>query len=471
MKVWIVVLAILLLLSLIVREKFETYEEALQFAIGKSPEYVLPRCESGFTLSSNKDSCEKTNSDGTKEKKQPTCPSGTKYTVRGSQGNCEPIGVASPTDESIDPKSEVGDIVTLPELRNTRCPEGYTKISETGPTGQTIERCKRMTTPTCYSGYKLDGSMCKSVDQTNSTEHTPECPAGSFLRGSTCVSYKEPESLDRQTSDSPYVGGGGSVGPAGVPNTTTYSGGSSAGSTCPSGYTLAPSNAPFGLAGKCTKSSGTMPCPEGEFMPGGPGDDTSKCVKRLSGNDAVQTSNVPTCPSGQTATPIGCMMVSEPSSSGSGGNTTTSGSWNASLGGGSSGNLFGPNSGGTGSSKLIWGPVFTGLGEDTTGGSGDTTKSNQYPELMGGLFGKTSSRIPGVGIVSPSQPGLDTSVLPSSASTGTDANARFLPFSRQPGDMDIVPDPYRLASSYSTKNYAPQKDPVPFLTDFSAFFK
>jgi len=249
--------------------------------------------------------------------------------------------------------------------------------------------------------------------------------------------------------------------------------------TCPSGYTLAPSNAPFGLAGKCTKSSGTKPCPEGEFMPGDPGADVSKCVKPGTGNAVIQTSNVPTCPSGQIATPNGCMLVTNPQSSSSvnhgnrdrEANRTTGASWSASLGGGSSGNLIGPTSGGTGSSKLIWGPVFTGLGEDTTGGSGDTTKSNQYPELMGGLFGKTSSRIPGVGIVSPSQPGLDTSVLPSSASTGTDANARFLPFSRQPGDMDIVPDPYRLASSYSTKNYAPQKDPVPFLTDFSAFFK
>lgn len=94
-------------------------------------------------------------------------------------------------------------------------------------------------------------------------------------------------------------------------------------------------------------------------------------------------------------------------------------------------------------------------------------------------MGKTSARIDGVGIVSPSQPGLTTTrgfgldmgTLPSSASLGTDALSQFLPFSRQPGDMDVIPDPYRLAKNFSTKNYSSEKDPVPFLTDFSAFYK
>lgn len=104
---------------------------------------------------------------------------------------------------------------------------------------------------------------------------------------------------------------------------------------------------------------------------------------------------------------------------------------------------------------------------------GDSTKSNVYPELLGGQLGRSSARIDGVGIVPPSQPGfgLDMGTLPSSASLGTDALSRFLPFSRQPGDMDIVPDPYRLAKNFSTKNYSSERDPVPFLTDFSAFYK
>jgi hypothetical protein len=154
----------------------------------------------------------------------------------------------------------------------------------------------------------------------------------------------------------------------------------------------------------------------------------------------------------------------------------------ATVGGGSSGNLIGSTSGGTttgGVGKNVWGPVFSGIGENAVDNGGDSTRTSTYPELLGGAMGKQSAMVPGVGIVSPSQPGLTTStgfgldlgVMPSSASLGTDANARFLPFSRQPGDPDIGSDPYRLASSYSTKNYSPQPEPVPFLTDFSAFFK
>jgi hypothetical protein len=112
-----------------------------------------------------------------------------------------------------------------------------------------------------------------------------------------------------------------------------------------------------------------------------------------------------------------------------------------------------------------------GTGESKAQGTaGDSTKTTQYPELLGGLMGKTSTRIDQVGIVPPSGAGLD-GVLPSSASLGTDANSRFLPYSRQPGDMDIVPDPYRLAKTYSTSSYSPKPEPVPFLADFSAFYK
>jgi len=418
MKVWIVVLALLLLFGLIFREHFESefprfskYVDALADVRQKTG-YVLPTCDAGYTLSSNKDSCEKTKSDGTKEKKQPNCPAGTTYAFRETEGNCEPNDTETPSETMIDPD----------------CPVGYTFNRDSGSCEQ----------------RNSDGV----VFRTSGT-----CPDGNRVNDvGRCTVYGDGES--------------------------TSSSGS--GSTCPDGYTLAPSNAPFGLAGKCTKSSGTMPCPQGEFMPGGPGDDTSKCVKRLSGNDAVQTSNVPTCPSGQTATPIGCMMVTDAqgtTSYGGRGNRDrevdkpTGGSWSGSLGGGSSGNLIGPTSGGVGArGKKIWGPVFVGLGQSSSEG-GDSTKSNTYPGLLGGMMGKQSARIDEVGIVPPSQFGLDLGVLPSSSSLGTDANARFLPFARQPGDTDFSADPYRLAKSYSTKNYSPQPEPVPFLTDFSAFFR
>jgi hypothetical protein len=61
--------------------------------------------------------------------------------------------------------------------------------------------------------------------------------------------------------------------------------------------------------------------------------------------------------------------------------------------------------------------------------------------------------------------------LPSTASLGSDANSGFLPHSRVPGDQDLIPDPYRLSRNFSTSSYSSKTDPVPFLTDFSAFFK
>lgn len=124
----------------------------------------------------------------------------------------------------------------------------------------------------------------------------------------------------------------------------------------------------------------------------------------------------------------------------------------------------------TGTGKGVWGPAFIGMGGDGTSTGGDSTKTTQYPTLLGGFAaGGPSTRIEGVGVVPPSTPGLS---LPSSASMGSDANSGFLPYSRQPGDMDLIPDPYRLSRSYSASNgSSKQREPVPFLTDFSAFMK
>lgn len=293
MKVWIVVLALLLLVGLILRERFETYEEALR-DVGQTAGYITPSCETGFTMSEDKSKCEKTNEDGTKETKEPTCPSGSSYVKRQNRGVCEPTGGGT-----------------------SGGPGGTTTETSGGPGG--------------------------------TESSTPPAPSSS---------------TDSQTTSVPA--------PATTPATTT------------------------------------------------------------------------------------------PTSSVTG--TTT---------GGTSGNVFGPTSGGVGKTgKNVWGPVFTGFGE-ASGQDGDSTRTNQYPNLLGGMMGKESTRIPGVGIVTPSQPGfgLDMGVLPSSSSLGTDANARFLPFSRPGADVGFTADPYRLAKGYSTKNYSPENEPVPFLTDFSAFFK
>jgi hypothetical protein len=144
--------------------------------------------------------------------------------------------------------------------------------------------------------------------------------------------------------------------------------------------------------------------------------------------------------------------------------------------GGSSTTSAAPNAGPVGSSgkgQSVYGPVFTSLGgEPPRDGGKDTSKTNQYPELLGGLGDTTSVRTPS-GIQGPSQSWLlsQSGSLPSTASLGSDANSGYLPYSRVPGDQDLIPDPYRLSRNYSTASYSSKTDPVPFLTDFSAFQK
>ena len=80
---------------------------------------------------------------------------------------------------------------------------------------------------------------------------------------------------------------------------------------------------------------------------------------------------------------------------------------------------------------------------------------------------KPSSLVEGVGIVTPGS-SLD---LPGAPNTGSAENSRFLPYSRVPGEMDLIPDPYRVSQTFSTSSYSSKTEPVPFLTDFSAFLK
>ena len=180
-------------------------------------------------------------------------------------------------------------------------------------------------------------------------------------------------------------------------------------------------------------------------------------VGTLSGDKCYETVE-PTCPAGKKIVADKCVDIAASTSSVTG--STTGGSSTSSRG----------STATTGSGKGVWGPAFAGVGEGPGPVGGDSTKTTQYPTLLGGFMGgKPSSMVPGVGLVSPSTPGLS---LPSSASLGADANSGYLPYSRQPGDMDVIPDPYRLSKSYSASNYSSKRsEPVPFLTDFSAFMK
>lgn len=141
--------------------------------------------------------------------------------------------------------------------------------------------------------------------------------------------------------------------------------------------------------------------------------------------------------------------------------------------GGSSTSSLGPNSGG-GRRGQVFGPTFNGMG-DSNGNVRpmDSTKINSYPELLGGGDSKPSTRIDGAGIVDPSKNWqlANNGSLPSSASLGSDENSKYFPYSRQPGDMELIPDPYRVSQQFSAASYSFKTEPTPFLTDFSAFLR
>ena len=144
--------------------------------------------------------------------------------------------------------------------------------------------------------------------------------------------------------------------------------------------------------------------------------------------------------------------------------------------GGSSTSTYGPTTGGSTSRiRQVFGPQFTERGEEDSGGSsrdGDSSTTNVYPELLGGMI-DSSSRIPGAGITAPSKNWAlaNDGSLPPEKTMGADEMSRYFPFSRTPGDMDVIPDPYRVAKTFSASSYASKTEPVPFLTDFSAFQK
>jgi hypothetical protein len=209
---------------------------------------------------------------------------------------------------------------------------------------------------------------------------------------------------------------------------------------CPSGYTLirvAPDSADVG---KCKKLE-TPNCPSGFMF----------TVEPPTGEDRSQGGRGVCKPSASTTTAAATY------------DTTTGGSTTA----------LQPNSGTAGTGKGLFGPAFTELG---TGGDGrdttDTSKSTRYPELMGGDV-KPSTRIEGVGIVGPSKNWqlIQSGDLPSACSLGAEERSAFFPFSRCPGDKDMIPDPYRVSQTYSAASYGSKTEPVPFLTDFSAFLK
>jgi hypothetical protein len=139
--------------------------------------------------------------------------------------------------------------------------------------------------------------------------------------------------------------------------------------------------------------------------------------------------------------------------------------------GGSSVSTYAPTGGST-DNKNVWGPAWAGADESTSGRRGDSTKTTTYPVLLGGYGGGAGTpertRIDGVGVTNASGSGI---TLPPVGTTGSEPNSQFLPNARVPATTDFSGDPYRLAKTYSAASHSSKTDPVPFLTDFSAFFK
>jgi hypothetical protein len=135
------------------------------------------------------------------------------------------------------------------------------------------------------------------------------------------------------------------------------------------------------------------------------------------------------------------------------------------------------NTAGGGGNQKVWGPRFNGLGMGSGFGGPDDTRG--YPTLLGPTP-KPSTMVEGAGIVrdprghgsgSGSGSGGPDSNTPSSSSLGSDPDNQYLPYSRTPGDKDLIPDPYRNPSNFSTSGESTKTEPIPFLTDFSAFMK
>ena len=123
----------------------------------------------------------------------------------------------------------------------------------------------------------------------------------------------------------------------------------------------------------------------------------------------------------------------------------------------------------------IWGPAYVGMG-DNSGLSG-LTGPRVYPVLLGPKP-KESTMVEGAGVIRKSN-SSNTDGLPSSESTGSDENSAYFGTSRMPGgagaggsrvpgDKDLFPNPYQ---EFTPSIGSSKTEPVPFLSDFSAFQK
>ena len=118
----------------------------------------------------------------------------------------------------------------------------------------------------------------------------------------------------------------------------------------------------------------------------------------------------------------------------------------------------------------VFGPPFVGVGVNSN--NAGLLGPVPYPYLYGPKP-DSSTMVPGAGIAQPSQAATlaDSGALPSSKGTGSDKNSQYFGASRVPGDKDIVPNPYATNLAYTPSAGSSKTEPLPYLTDFSAFGK
>jgi hypothetical protein len=331
-------------------------------------------------------------------------------------------------------------------------------------------------TPKCPEGSKLNAekTMC-TFGNTSRADVVPTCEKDTleFVNGTCRPKAQVVGTTSGTTAALPLESIGGGMTDAKCPNGSSPSMSdfkcpeNGERPTCPPGSSLYTVFARGGVPTlKCVETSLVYdviwsegertrnPCKNpshltGLFVPasGSPPLELPKCIAT-----GTSSSNTTTTPGTATTTPA--------SQSSTGGSSTSS---------------YGPNSGGaSGKGKGIFGPTFNGIG-DSNGNVRpiDSSKINQYPELLGGGDSRPSTRIDGAGIVDPSknwQLAMNGS-LPNCTSLGCDENSKYLPYSRQPGDMELIPDPYRVSQQFSSASYSFKTEPTPFLTDFSAFLR
>jgi len=320
--------------------------------------------------------------------------------------------------------------------------------------------------------FETYADALKDVGQTAGyTSLTPKCPEGSALNSENTMckftDTTKPDAVPKCSSDTLEF-----VGSACVPKPGT--GTSTGGSTTTMGVN-ASGGRPTETPGICSNGSK----PEGNFCfdPNDAGIPPNVCrspAAKLEDGVCVEKTDVaivsssPNCPPGTgfqngrkcikytlVECPPGSTKQTEPSGrikcmigSTTGGTTTAGGNRSSTTGG------TGVTPSTVQKSKIL-GPVFTSYGAPIDGVP-DSHKSNRYPELLGG--GAPVSR-------------KEERTLPTDASLGTLEMSKFFPFSRQPGDMDLIPDPYRVSQQFSSASYSFKTEPTPFLTDFSAFFR